>query len=140
MRMRYSVLIIIAVLLGMTMTSGRGWAAETAYDGFDYGTAGLDGQSGGTGFSGSWSAAGMETEATSLAAPNGYGLATSGGKVAADNNGLSAERTLGAGIDLDPAQTQVMYVSFLMATTSGTAGDGYACEVGLGDKRRARKE
>jgi hypothetical protein len=81
----------------------KDFAPIFAYEDFDYGSSGLDGQSGGTGFGGSWNASGVETGSSSLAAPAGYGYTPIGGAVQANMSERSGSRELGFSIPLDPA-------------------------------------
>ena len=94
--------------------AGPASAARLAYEGFDYTGGELDGQSGGQGFAGSWSAA---TAVTGIADP-GTSLTYSAGPVSLDggnralrltgNDDDAFHRSLTADIDADS-----VYVSFL---------------------------
>lgn len=123
------------------------FGAVLSYDGFNYGTGGLNGQSGGSGFGGAWDAPGIETTGTSLPVPPAYGHAMEEGSVQANMSGRSAKRRLGFDIDLNPASPQTYYFSVLFkrtdASNEGTgewfslfkvldSGDNPVCNYGIG--------
>ncbi len=100
---------ILSVLLASNLCIGNVFV----YEGFDYSGADLDGQAGGTGFSGAWISSGFETSINNLIPPVGYGKTVTGGRVAANSFGVNSYRDLASTIETDPTSETVLYFSCL---------------------------
>lgn len=106
-----TLMVSIAIALGLP---GSGEATTLAYEGFEYAYGELDGQNGGTGFSGAWNA---NTAITEIADP-GTPLAYAGGTAPVDG-GSEALRITGDAANLafrdlvTPVLADEVFVSFL---------------------------
>lgn len=119
-------------IFGLVVGAGFGLAlagtapgAPLAYEGFEYATATLAGQNGGSGFAGSWKSdlaltadSSSEVQAGSLAAPSGYVAAPAGGsaKLAAQT---AIFRALAGGAQLSLDTDDDYYLSFISERSGG---------------------
>lgn len=114
----------VVILSCLFLFTSAGSASLLAYEDFDYGTDGLDGQSGGTGFGGNW-VSGYETSSESLEAPDGYGFIPSGGRIQADMTDTDSYRDLGFQMDLNPVSgEETYYFSILFQRNDSSNGTG----------------
>jgi len=116
-------LVMLMVLLVVSIEESEG--VLLSYDGVDYGTAGLDGQNGGSGWGSAWAGT-SPTSAGSLAAPAGYGFTPIGGKVE-DTDGGSTVRDFASTIDMNPVSSETYYYSCLFRRNdvANTGGGEY---------------
>jgi len=116
---RPSLLVLSLALGALALLPAHLAHAQTASDSFEYPTGSLNGDAGGTGFSGAWNSTGANVTSPGLAYP---GLATAGNAVtftpAGTNTNATASRALATTFGADGT---TVYISFLdQATNAGS--------------------